>query len=146
MNDETPSHTAPLHRRLFAAVYDLLPLLGLWFLAGVLAVAVTGGAIDPHQLWAKVLVQTLVVVLWAAYFVISWTRGGQTLGMRAWRLRVVDMDGGALSWRTSALRFVVALPSVLLLGCGFWLALFDPRGRTLYDRIAHTRVEHRANF
>jgi len=108
-----------LGRRLFAAAYDLLPLVGLWFLAGAAAVAVTGGALDPRRLAHKILVQALVLALWAAYFVVSWTRGGQTLGMRAWRLRVVCGDGGGVPWTLALLRFVAAVVSIAAFGVGF---------------------------
>ena len=87
---------AQLYLRAFAALYDLLPLLGIWFGAGLLALLVTGGALDPHQAAHKFIVQALVLMLTATYFILSWARGGQTIGMRAWRLRVVSADGSPL--------------------------------------------------
>ncbi len=123
----------PLGLRLLAGLYDLLPLLGLWFLAGLLALALTGGTLDPHHGAHKLLVQVLVLMLTAAYFVISWTRGGQTIGMRAWRLRVVRTDGSRLSAARALLRFGIALVSLAALGAGFWWALIDPQRRTWHD-------------
>lgn len=122
--------------RLAAVIYDLLPLLGLWFLAGLLALAFTGGALDPHRLADKLLVQALVLVLSAAYFVLSWARGGQTIGMRVWRLRVVGADGHRLPWPRALLRFLMALISLAVLGAGFWWALLDPENRTWHDIAA----------
>ena len=132
--------SAPLWLRLFAGAYDLLPLLGLWYAAGVLALAITGGALDPHRLVHKLLVHALVLALSAAYFVVSWTRGGQTIGMRAWRLRVVRADGSALGPRRALLRFFVALISLAALGLGFWWALAEPKRRTWHDIAAGTVV------
>ena len=71
---------ASLWLRLLAAVYDLLPLLALWFFATVLALALTGGQLDVRRFADKVLVQALVLASSAAYFAISWSRGGQTIG------------------------------------------------------------------
>lgn len=140
MQDNTPATPANLRWRLAAAAYDLLPLLGLWFVAVVLALAVTGGRLDTHALAGKLLVQGFVLLLSAAYFVISWARGGQTIGMRAWRLRVVDADGGRPPWPRALLRFLVALVSLAALGAGFCWALIDARGRAWHDIAAGTQV------
>jgi uncharacterized RDD family membrane protein YckC len=140
MNDRVPAEPAQLGLRLLAGLYDLLPLLGLWFLAGVLALAATGGTLDPHRLAHKLIVQTLVLGLSAAYFVISWTRGGQTIGMRAWRLRVVREDGNPLRMWQALLRVALALVSLAPAGLGFWWALVDGRGRTWHDWAAATIV------
>lgn len=139
----TPSVTArpaPLGLRLLAATYDLLPLLALWFVAVVLALALTGGALDVHRWVDKLLVQALVLALSAAYFTVSWTRGGQTIGMKPWRLRVVCSDGGPVPLRSALLRFLVALLALLPAGLGFWWALFEPQRRTWHDLAAGTRV------
>lgn len=131
---------ASLWLRLLAGVYDLLPLLGLWLGAAALAVLVTGGALDTHTLAGKLLVQLLVLLLTAIYFVVSWTRGGQTIGMRAWRLRVVRSDGAPLGIGQALLRFPVALLSLAALGAGFWWTLITRDPRTWHDRVAHTLV------
>lgn len=140
MNVPAPATPAPLRRRLAAAAYDLLPLVGLWFVAAVLALAITGGALDTHTPADKVLVQGFALALSAAYFIVSWTRGGQTIGMRTWRLRVVATDGNRVSWPQAILRFFVALVSLAALGAGFWWALVDAQGRTWHDMAARTRV------
>lgn len=140
MNAPAPATPAPLRLRFAAAGYDLLPLIGLWFVAAVLALAATGGTLDTHTLAGKFLVQGFALALSAAYFVTSWSRGGQTIGMRAWRLRVVDANGDRVSWTRALLRFIVALASLALLGAGFWWALADAQKRTWHDIAARTRV------
>jgi uncharacterized RDD family membrane protein YckC len=140
MNDRVTATPASLWLRLLAGIYDLLPLLGLWFLASVLALAITGGALDPHRLAHKLLVQGFVLVFSAAYFVISWTRGGQTLGMRAWRLRVVNRDGDGVRWPLALLRFGTALVSLTAAGIGLVWALFDAEKRAWHDIAAKTLV------
>ena len=131
---------ASLWLRLLAAVYDLLPLLGLWFAAAVLALALTGGALDVHRFADKLLMQALTVGVTAAYFVVSWMRGGQTIGMKPWRLRVVRGDGTPPDLLHASLRFGVALLSLAPVGLGFWWALFDARGRSWHDIAAGTLV------
>ena len=141
MNKPAQATLASLWLRLVAGVYDLLPLLGLWLCAAALAVLASGGALDTHQLRGKLVVQALVLLASAAYFVFSWLRGGQTIGMRAWRLRVVCADGGGrLSTRQALLRFAVGLLSVGALGLGLLWVLFDRERRAWHDRAAGTLV------
>jgi uncharacterized RDD family membrane protein YckC len=140
MTDSRQAAATPAHLgwRLIAAVYDLLPLLALWFFATVLALALTGGALDVQRLGGKVLVQALVLLASAAYFALSWSRGGQTIGMKPWRLRVVRGDGTSPDLAHALLRFAVALVSLAALGIGFWWALFDTQRRTWHDIAAGT--------
>ncbi|MGA9335982.1 MAG: RDD family protein [Rudaea sp.] len=132
--------SAPPGRRLFALLYDLLPLLGLWFVAGVLALALTGGDFDPRDPRHQALARALIVMLTAGYFVLSWTRGGQTVGMRAWGLRVVAVDGQRLAWPRALLRFAVAIVSLGALGAGFWWSLVDAESRTWHDIASNSTM------
>lgn len=141
MSSAVPAQTgapASLALRLLAALYDALPVLALWFVATLLALALTGGALDVQRLPHKLLVQALLLLFTAAYFVVSWRRGGQTIGMRAWRLRVVRADGTPLDTRQALVRFGVSLLSLAAVGLGFWWALFDARNRTWHDIAAGT--------
>ncbi|HET8940959.1 MAG TPA: RDD family protein [Rudaea sp.] len=124
---------ATLDRRLFALFYDLLPLLGLWFVAGMLTLVFTNGHFDPSNPHHQALARALIVALSAGYFVLSWTRGGQTVGMRAWNLRIVDCAGRRLAWPRALLRFAVGIISLVALGAGFWWSLIDPQCRTWHD-------------
>jgi uncharacterized RDD family membrane protein YckC len=60
--------------------------------------------------------------------------------MRAWRIRVVCEDGGALTMTRAAARFVAALVAILPAGVGIWWAVFDARKRAWHDRWTGTRV------
>lgn len=141
MNSTSPRlAAAPVHLgwRLITAIYDLFPLLALWFFATILAVLLTGGALDVHRLGHKVLVQALVLGVTAAYFVVSWMRGGQTVGMKPWRLRIVGADGGPIPFRRALMRFGVALVSLAALGLGFLWCLIDRERRAWHDIAADT--------
>lgn len=129
------STPASLWLRIAAGIYDLFPLVALWMLTAGLALLVVHGDVDlahPSLGWRLGFRATLFVVT-AAYFVISWARGGQTIGMRAWRLRVVGADGNALGWVRAVVRFVVACVSLLAFGIGFFWCLFDRRKRGWHD-------------
>lgn len=140
MNDPQRLAATPasLWLRAFAGIYDLLPLLALWFFATVFALVLRGTALDVHSLPDKLLVQALVFTFTGAYFVISWRRGGQTIGMKAWRLRITRPDGTPIDTKQALMRYVVALISLLAVGIGFFWALFDSQRRTLHDIAAKT--------
>lgn len=133
---------APLWRRLAAGLYDLFPLLALWFVTDALALWLSAGALaQPHPpLAARLPLQAALLGVSAAYFVLSWRRGGQTLGARAWRVRVVGADGQRPGWRAALLRFGVGWLSLLCLGLGFAWAAFDAEGRSWHDRASGTRL------
>lgn len=124
--------TASLLRRLAAGVYDLLLLAGLLMVMGIAVLILRGGvAVPPGTLWWQTLVLTGCAVFYAGF----WARGGQTLGMRTWRLRVEKTDGSPVDLKTALLRFVAALAGLGLL----WVP-FDREGRALHDRLTDTRV------
>ncbi|HET7930263.1 MAG TPA: RDD family protein [Rhodanobacteraceae bacterium] len=133
---------APLWRRFACMLYDLLPLVGLWMVAAGLWVLAFHRSYDPQHpdMLLHGLLDAWLFLVTAAYFVVSWTRVGQTIGMRAWKLKLVRREGGLPGWRTAALRFVLASLSLALLGCGFWVAWFDPERRTWHDRVCGTRM------
>ncbi|HWG10483.1 MAG TPA: RDD family protein [Rhodanobacteraceae bacterium] len=133
---------AALWRRLAALLYDLFPLLALWMIAAFVFLYAGGGHYDPRRpgLAARLGLQLVLLAVTAAYFWISWTRIGATIGMRAWKLKLVRDDGTKPRALQALLRFFLALPSLSLAGVGFWWALFDPQRRTLHDRLCGTRM------
>jgi uncharacterized RDD family membrane protein YckC len=134
----TPSpSTCALPRRLAAICYDAL-LLGALLLvltAAVLA-ARDGTAIPPGTWWFRVV----LVGTWVLFFSGFWRYGGQTLGMRAWKIRVVRDDGAPLLWSDALLRFGAAWLSSLPAGLGFWWSLADSERRCWHDRLSRTHL------
>lgn len=137
VNDERPVHLA---RRLGAVCYDTLLLLAVLFVAGLPLPLIP----EPLRLEPGVRYATLLYMLGAsfAFFGWFWTHGGQTLGMRAWKFRVVDADGGALNWKLAWRRFAWSMVSWAALGLGFLWSLIDARRRTWHDRFSETHLVH----
>lgn len=132
-----PLVPAPLWRRLAATGYDLLPLVGIWMGGAFVALLfVPGHQVPPGTLWF----QLYLVALTAAYFGLSWLRCGQTIGMRAWKIRLVGADGQPCSPAMIAGRLLLTPLSLLPLFAGVAAAAFDPAGRMWHDRVAGTRV------
>lgn len=128
---------AGLWRRLAAAVYDGLLLLALWFVSvGLVIIANHGEAIDPRLMQGLGL--PLLWLMTAGFYAWFWLHGGQTLGMRAWRLRVVTDNHRALTIRDCLIRAAVGTLSLLCALLGFFWVLIT--GRTWHDLASHTRV------
>ena len=88
---------------------------------------------------------SLMVILATAigllYFPFFWARGGQTLGMKPFGLRVVrDRDGGRIGWGTALLRLVGLWVAAAVLYIGFIWIFIDKRRRGWQDLIARTVV------
>ncbi|HEX3948722.1 MAG TPA: RDD family protein [Steroidobacteraceae bacterium] len=139
MNDGA---SAGFGRRLAALVYDsfLLAALLMIFTGGALFFT-HGAAIEPATagIWVYAYRAGLVLVI-AGYYVINWLRSGQTLGMRAWRLRAVTDLGRPLTWHAAILRACYGLLAWLPAALGvLWLYL-DPQHLALHDRLSKTRI------
>lgn len=134
-----PVRSAALHWRLLAALYDLLPRLSLWLLAAALVLAMRGGQpVVPGSAAAWALLVVLLAVD-CGYFLVSWRRGGHTLGMRAWRLRLLASTQPP-PWSMLLLRYVVAGVSLAPFGLGFLWSLFDPARRSWHDIATTTTL------
>lgn len=112
-----PPQPAGVFRRLAAAAYDGLLLMALLFLVtGLLLIATHGEAITRERVgaWAYAY-QLLLAALVAAYFGVSWTARGQTLGMKAWHIRIETASGALPGWPTVLGRLACAAPLYLAL-------------------------------
>jgi uncharacterized RDD family membrane protein YckC len=128
---------AGIARRLASLLYESLLAFALAFFAGLLFYGAASGRLSGL---IRGLFQIYLIAVLGLYFVWCWHRGGQTLPMKTWKLRLVSTDGGALSVRRAALRYLLAWPSVGLAGAGLAWAAFDRDRQFLHDRLAGTRV------
>ncbi len=138
-------------RRLGALFYDCLIVIAIEMMAAGVVIAVLHAllamgvfSVDPyadvsdlltnHPFWSPVYTLYLAVV-WIYFFVFFWTRAGQTLGMRAWKIQVRNADGSPISATQALIRLATS---------GFGLANltvpFDPKKRGFHDIWAKTQV------
>lgn len=130
----TPSELARLLPRLGAAVYDVFLLVALFFLA---AISVAPFMPENHVPAGALWFQAYLLLVMFGFYGWFWTHGGQTLGMRAWRIQVLDNTGAAVNWKRAALRFLAAWIAWLSVMGLLW-CLRD--GRAWHDRLSGTRV------
>lgn len=132
--------------RVLALVYDFFPAIALWMVASAaFTLGYTLAGHPPRQNIAPFspLQWLLWLACWlltGAYAVVSWRRGGRTLGMRPWGLRVVAADGGRAEVPALIRRYTMGTLSLLVLGMGFWWAWVDRDRLTWHDRLSGTRL------
>ena len=127
---------AGLFPRLAAMFYDSLLLLSVLLVATALALLLTRGTLHYHNPFFR----TALFLTCFAFYAWFWLHGGQTLGMRAWRLRVQRPDGRPITIWQALLRFLVAIPSLALGGIGFFWMLVDRDKMTWYDRFSESVI------
>ncbi len=133
-------------RRLGAMIYDSFLVAAIWLLVTALHLMVAryllgipAEQVGSSPLWALSL-QILLLGSAFAFFTFCWVRGGTTLGMQAWRLRVQTLDGRSITPAQSLLRCVMAIVSIAVLGLGYLWILFDAERRSWGDIVSGTRV------
>lgn len=136
-NATTTVKLAGLKRRLAAMFYEFLLLAALLLVAGFAYIPVFGGIHGPFQ---KAVFQLYLLLVIMLYFILFWKRGGQTLAMKTWRIRLTALDGNPPSTAQCLCRFVLAALGLLFLGSGFLWAFVDPERQFLHDRLCKTRL------
>lgn len=95
-------------KRLGAIIYDSFLVFSLIFFTGLIIV------ITIQQETKNILFFFTMLVSFFGYFIISWVRGGQTIGMKAWGFKIVQLDGSNITYKQSIIRLALALPSLFL--------------------------------
>ncbi len=143
---------AGFRRRFGSWIYDSLIIIAIFMLSGyvcvalfvaldfmeVISIARSGFGIDWNATHPgyKVAFNTWCILWVCGFFIYFWSKKGQTLGMRAWRLRVQNLDGSLLTKTTAVKRL---LPT--LLGLGSLLVIVDRKNKlSLQDRLTKTEV------
>ena len=126
-------------RRFAAMTYDFFLLLAVLFAATVIALPFSSeDAITSGHPFFQIYLLT-VSYLFFGWF---WTHGGQTLGLLAWKTKVLDEKGNTLNWRQAFSRFCWALLSWSVFGLGFIWILFDKNNLSWHDKLSKTRLYH----
>ena len=130
---------AGVGRRLGALFYDAFLVIALWFVATALMLLVLGvmgvEVENNNPLVGSFLFQIYLVAVAFAYYAWSLCASGQTLGMRAWRIKAVASDLGDIGLRTCALRFLTCFGGLAHLSC--W---FHPSKEAFHDHLSGSKL------
>jgi uncharacterized RDD family membrane protein YckC len=143
---------AGFFRRLAALVYDTLVAVAVGMVAAMvmlitLLLLVENSVLDnqgyenfsdlfQHVPQYQHLLQVWVALWVVGFFLWFWRNGGQTIGMRAWRLRIFSTNDKTFGYGRALLRLISSLG-----GIGTLLVLVDFKNKqSLQDRIAGTEI------
>ncbi|MYM36105.1 RDD family protein [Duganella sp. FT50W] len=154
-----PVSKPTIRRRLISMVYEALLGFAVLFLPFLIFEVATGGS---HTPLVEHMRQALAFLVLGAYFIHQWTREGQTLAMRTWRMKLVSTNGGPVTPRVAVVRYLLSwmwiLPALIvalaadlhrwqalgaiLIGIAAWslTAFFDKDRQFLHDKLAGTRL------
>ena len=140
---------ATLFKRLLAIVYDLLLLIAIAFTLGVIMSILTtfilnnGNAITeahPYYLLNQFLILLTIFIAGLIFYGWFWTHGGQTLGMKTWRLQLIAINSDKVSWEMAIKRYFAALVSWSAFGLGFIWSIFDNKKRCWHDILSASQL------
>jgi uncharacterized RDD family membrane protein YckC len=146
-SDSNPEQwaTPGLGRRLAAIFYDSILVMAVVLMA-IALITIPLNLIYGEDNFNAVMLRTnpfyiaYLFCVMAGFHILFWMRGGQTIGMRSWRLKVLRDDGEKLRFKDAVLRYLAAIISWSALGLGFIWVLIDKDGLAWHDRISKTRL------
>jgi uncharacterized RDD family membrane protein YckC len=126
-----------LLRRLGAMIYDFFLLATVLIIASFLVVIPFD--IKPEDSFF-LLYQVYIFVVAYVFYAWFWTHNGQTLGMRTWKMQLVNLDSSEITWGTALIRYCVAIFSWAVFGIGFLWSIWDKQKRTWHDIASKTKL------
>jgi uncharacterized RDD family membrane protein YckC len=143
--------TAGFFRRVAALIYDGLLIIAIEMIAAGIVIAILEALVatglfnygiyldasdylTQHPVWSSVFTLYLGAI-WLGFFAYFWSKAGQTLGMRAWKLRVQNEGGSNISVSQALIR-----AGTSAFGLGNLTVLIDPKKRAFQDMWAKTQV------
>jgi len=119
-------------RRLGSIIYDFFLVFSFVFFIGGVVIIINNKQAITSNLFFYLLTLPLIYI----YFSMSWVRGKQTLGMRAWKFEIIQKDGSNVTQKQSLIRFLLAIISMM--GIGFIFQFFNQHKLQLHDYYSKT--------
>jgi len=132
--------SARLPRILGAVVYDVIIVFSIIFIAAQWFPLVPESFQNKPGL--TLFKQLYMLGISFVYFAYSWRRGGQTIGMKSWKIKLqqTEKNQTAIRWSQCAIRFLVAIVSWLAGGLGFIWILFNRQHKSWHDLASGTHL------
>ena len=142
-------YTAPsLWRRCAAMMYDALLIMAISILYSAITtginVAINGAPAIGERItwgvWGGIVFIGWVLIV-GFFFCYFWHKSGQTLGMKTWRIKIVNHDDLTCpTHKQCIIRCLCAPLSLCLAGAGYWWIYTNPERQTLHDKFSKTRT------
>ena len=125
-----------LFRRLASIFYD-----GVLVVAIVIITSLPFYSFNVEESFLLKLTMQLYFYLIIQYFFVwVWVNSAATLGMKSWKIKIVDINGNNISYKKAIVRFNVSILSISIFGLGFLISLFRKDKKCLHDIISRTQL------
>ena len=128
------------HRIIGSAIYDGLVILGLLMIVGFVAVGIHYWITGAEAIEYSLLFQLLILAVIIAYYAYFWRASGQTVGMKAWRIKLMSLDDQAITASQMALRILVAFPAYACLLLGVLWQYWSADQLNWHDKASRTKI------
>ena len=142
----SPETQPSLGRHLMALVYDTFLVVPIIMLTTALIMGLYVTILPQPAAQTDIValppaaVQSGALLSVALFYFIFWRRGGQTLGMQAWRIKLVDLTGARADAGQLITRLLAATLAYGLFGLGLAWRFVDRDGLYLHDRMSGTKL------
>jgi uncharacterized RDD family membrane protein YckC len=133
---------AQAHRIIGSAIYDGLVVMGLLMIAGFIAVLINKLLTGEESIGSNPAFQLYLVLVIVGYFLYFWNKSGQTVGMKAWRIKLINQETTTITNKQLLIRLMVAIPSFLLCGLGVLWQYIGKQKLNWQDIASNTRIVH----
>ncbi len=123
-----------LWRRIASMLYDSVLIVALLIVMSLPLISFN----IQENIILKTTVQIYSYLIIQYFFVWFWVNSSGTLGMKSWKIKIVDINGNKITYRKAILRFNIAIISILIFGIGFILSIFRKDRKCLHDIISKT--------
>lgn len=99
-------------RRITSLLYDTVLIIALVIIMYIplLSFDIEGNIV------LKITAQIYVYLIVQYFFVWFWVNGNGTLGMKSWKIKILDNNGNKISYKKAIIRFNVSLIYFLIIG------------------------------
>ena len=126
-----------LIKYLAAIIYDLFLLFGLLlFITVMISFANNGNPPESNNILYRLALLSVIIF----FYHYSWNKSGQTLGMKAWNVKLISQDNKAVSLKQSSARIILGIANICTLGLGFFWKYTNKSRLTLMDLFSKTQL------
>lgn len=133
-------HKKNFFRRLGAMFYDILVIYSLWIGITLIAIFLNNGRAISSITAGHLLYSVSLVLIPFFYFALSWRHGGQSIGLKAVGLQVINPTKRVITWRQTLIRFISGGLALICGGLGIFWMLINREGLAWQDQWSKTRV------
>ena len=138
MNNKTTTQAIGLTRRFIIMFYDAILLAAVLFFAS-LPVVIPFQITMEHALYPLYIIYIYFVAF--VFLGWCWTHGGQTLGLKTWKIKLVSSNGENISWKAAFLRYLGSILCWLSCGIGFIWCYTNKERLAWNDLMSKTRLK-----